>query len=62
MFNYMLWVGLLLGLFLGTNFGVFLMALMAMGKRSNMVEVGLEHQRHLTHELQYGQPVLPFRR
>lgn len=31
-----------LGLFLGTNLGVFLMALMAMAKRFDTVEVGSE--------------------
>jgi len=35
-------LGLFLGLFVGTNFGVFLMALMAMAKRFDTVEVELE--------------------
>ena len=41
MFDHRL-LALFLGLFLGTNFGVFLMALMAVAKRSDTVDMKLE--------------------
>lgn len=41
MFNPLL-LGLFVGLFVGTNFGVLLMALMATAKRSDMVKMELE--------------------